>query len=312
MELGLLQPVNPRELWENEERDFTPWLAENIEYLSEVIGVSIEIDEIEKRVGNYELDIYGKIEGSDKIVVIENQLEVSDHKHLGQLITYASGLSASIIIWITPRINEEHKNAINWLNEISSEETDFFLIKPEVIKIDNSKPAVRFQVEAGPNDFERTIKSIVNNKNKPRHELRRVFWSELIHYLSEKNHNWAKGRRVSSDSWLSFSVGDSSYQCIVSMSMNQRIRVEIAFNSGDKEKNKSNYRQFENNRSDIDKLFDSEVKWEFLENKKMSRIAVYRPYTKERLNKEVDYNKELYNWIEENLVKMREVVQKYK
>ena len=312
MELGIIAPVNPRELWENEERDFTPWLAENIDYLSEVIGVSIEIDEIEKRVGNYELDIYGKIEGSDKKVVIENQLEVSDHKHLGQLITYASGLSASVIIWITPQVNEEHKNAINWLNEISSEETDFFLIKPEVFQIDNSKPAVRFQIEAGPNDFERTIKSIVNGKNKPRHGLRRVFWSELIKYLSERNHSWAKGRRVSSDSWLSFSVGDSNYQCTVSMAMKQRLRVEIAFNSGDMVKNKNNYKQFEKYRDDIDQLFDTQVEWELLENKIMSRIAVYRPYSKENLNKDLDYNNELYCWIEENLVKMREVIRKYK
>lgn len=305
MKLSKIEKVHPRDIWKSEEKDFTPWLAENIELLSETVGFPIEIIQIEKRVGNFELDILGKIEGSDKIVVIENQLDISDHKHLGQLITYASGLDASIIIWVTPVINDEHKTSIDWLNEISDENRNFFLIRPEVIKIDNSNPAVRFHVEAGPSDFERTIKSLLGEKTSPRHEYRRIFWRELLSYLSKNDFKWADHRRETSDSWMNFPVGNSNYSLGVSIAQGSRIRVELQFGSGDASINKESYDKYLAISEEINQIFDCEVSWERLDSKIASRIAVYKEFDKEMVLESEDYKIELFKWIHQNMLKIR-------
>jgi hypothetical protein len=158
-------------------------LAQNAEAISQVTGIPIEVEQTEKRVGNFKLDILGKVVNIDKVVVIENQIEESDHKHLGQLITYASGLDAAIIIWITPSIRDEHRSAIEWLNDITSDEVSFFLLKPEVIKIDQSRPAVRFHLESGPSKFIRDLKEVVKTEDAPRHIFRKEFWHELLDYF---------------------------------------------------------------------------------------------------------------------------------
>src|SRR4030095_1534532 len=117
------------------------------------------------KVSNYELDILGHIEESDSTVIIENQLYPTDHNHLGQLITYAAGLNASIVIWIATEIREEHRSAIEWLNGHSDQKTSYFLVRPEVFRIDNSNPAVRFQLEANPSEYERRLRSIVEQED---------------------------------------------------------------------------------------------------------------------------------------------------
>lgn len=306
-ELGKIKILDPREQWKNEEYDFTPWLEENIDYLSEAIGIEIEIEAIEKRVGSYELDMFGYIAGTDKKVVIENQLESSDHKHLGQLLTYASGLDASVSIWITPYINDEHKQAIEWLNTISMDDKSFFLIRPELIRIDDSKPAVRFYLEAGPSEFGRGLRAAID-KNNPRHQLRRQFWQGLLDHIRGHNRPWAKNRNTTADSWMNFSTGYKNISVGVSMAMHSRLRVEIGFAGGDQETNKENYCRYENNQECFNKHFDSDVSFELLEDKIMSRIAVYKEYDKSRLLEDKDYTRSLYAWYEEALRKMYAIV----
>ena len=120
-QLGKIQVLSARDLWKHEERDFTPWLAQNIDQLSALIGVPIVIDQTEHRVGAYELDILGRVEENDAVVIIENQLSATDHTHLGQLIAYAAGLEAAIVIWIATEIRDEHRAVIEWLNSHTDE-----------------------------------------------------------------------------------------------------------------------------------------------------------------------------------------------
>lgn len=119
--LGVLKEIDPRTIWPHEAQDFTPWLAEHIDQLSEVLGLDLEITEREGAVGSYTVDLVGRDLGSGNMVVIENQLERTDHSHLGQLLTYAAGLEASIVIWMSPQFTEEHRQALDWLNEITGE-----------------------------------------------------------------------------------------------------------------------------------------------------------------------------------------------
>jgi len=309
--LGKIEVVNPREIWSNEERNFTPWLEENIEELSEVIGIPLVIEEIEKRVGNYELDMYGKVEGTNEIVVIENQLEVSDHKHLGQLITYASGLNASIIIWVTPRINDEHKKAIEWLNEISQDEKSFFLVRPEVLRIENSLPAVRFHVESSPSDFERTIRGLVGQNERKSHQIKRMFWSEFIEYCKDHDLRWGAGRRTTKDNWMNFSIGKSGISTTASMANKSRLKAEIAIDLPDKEDNKKLFDRAFARKEEIEKRFGLELSWERLPNRKVSRIAVYLDYDKNELEESEDYRRELFTWLEKNIEMMRTICKGY-
>ncbi|ABR47078.1 conserved hypothetical protein [Alkaliphilus metalliredigens QYMF] len=310
--LGKIEIINPREVWLNEERDFTPWLAENAQAISEAIGFPIIIEQTEKRVGNFQLDILGKVEGTEKVVVIENQLDSSDHKHLGQIITYAGGLNAQIIIWITPSVREEHRTAIEWLNEISNDDTSFFLLRPEVIRIDESRPAVRFRLESGPSDFVRGMRRAVENEEGPRHIFRRQFWSEMFEYLSENGHPWAKGRRTTSDSWVPSSIGKSGVNANISMAQGSRLRVEIYLGHQNPNQNTEWYEILENVKPEIDKVFeDEQISWEPLKSAKACRIAVYYHYDKEKVEKDQEYRSVLYSWVDKNLTRMRAIAKQY-
>jgi hypothetical protein len=159
MNIGKFRKVPLREIWKHEALDYTNWLAldENLELLSEVLGISVINPETEVGVGKFVVDILAEDENGKK-VIIENQLEVTNHDHLGKIITYASGLQVETIIWIVSKAREEHEQAINWLNENTTENANFFLIEIEAWKIDNSAPAPRFNIVAKPNDWAKTIR----------------------------------------------------------------------------------------------------------------------------------------------------------
>lgn len=151
MDLGTLKMVPPRNKWKHEASDFTPWLASNIEKLNAEIGLELEVENTEVAVGPYSADILAKDTGTDRYVVIENQLEKTNHDHLGKSITYASVLDASLIIWIATDFTEEHKKALDWLNDHTDEDISFLGVQLELWSIDDSKPAVRFNIVSKPN-----------------------------------------------------------------------------------------------------------------------------------------------------------------
>lgn len=151
MELGKLKTITPRKKWNNEARDFTPWLANNIEELNKTIGLELEVENTEVAVGPYSADILAKDTGTGKYVVIENQLEKTNHDHLGKSITYASVLDASSVIWIATNFTEEHKKSLDWLNDHTTDEISFFGVQIELWQIDDSNAALRFNVVSKPN-----------------------------------------------------------------------------------------------------------------------------------------------------------------
>lgn len=308
-ELGQIQVVTPREVWKHEEREFTPWLAEHIDQLSAALGVPIVVDQTEHKVGNYELDILGRVEENDAVVIVENQLSSTDHGHLGQLITYAAGLKAAIIVWIAGEVRDEHRSAIEWLNSHTDDKVSFFLVRPEVFRIDDSRPAVRFHVEASPSEFNRRLKSVVETEESPRHEFRRKFWEDLFEYLAANGHPWAKGRATTKDSWISSAVGKSGVGVNVSMAQGTRMRVEIyCSNDGDKVLFDSLYAQ----REVIEAQFPGEdVSWERLEDATASRVAVYRPYDKQQAASDTPHRRELYAWIAKQLTAFRAIARRH-
>jgi hypothetical protein len=153
--LGTLKRVELRTIWPDEAADFTPWLAreENIGLLGEALGLELEVEHTEVAVGPYSADILARDSGSGGPVVIENQLGKTNHDHLGKAITYAAALGASTVVWIAPDFTEEHRKAVDWLNENGSGDVSFFGVRVELLQIDESRPAVRFNVVARPTEF---------------------------------------------------------------------------------------------------------------------------------------------------------------
>ena len=159
--LGKLKEIKDlRKVWPHEALDFTPWLAEeeNLSLLADAVGLEITIDETESSVGDFNVDIYATETGTDRKIIIENQLEDTNHDHLGKLITYASGKSADIVIWVVKRAREEHRAAIEWLNNHTDENIGFFLVEIKLYQIGSSDIAVKFEVVEKPNDWSKEIK----------------------------------------------------------------------------------------------------------------------------------------------------------
>ena len=188
IDLGTLKKSNVRRIWPNEASDFTPWLAEdeNIALLGEAIGIELEVENTEVAVGPYSADILAKDTATDDYVVIENQLKKTDHDHLGKSITYASALNAKSIVWIASQFTEEHQKALEWLNDITTDEIGFFAIQLEVWKIDDSKPAVKFDVISRPGSLKReTVKFSSAGDLTEIKKTQLEFWTEFRSRLSK-------------------------------------------------------------------------------------------------------------------------------
>ena len=182
MMLGKLKKVDLRKAWKHEALDFTNWLAkdENLGLLSDEIGIGLQLVQTEASVGKFNVDILAEEENTGRKIIIENQLEPTDHAHLGQVITYASGYDAEIIIWIVKDVRDEHKQAIDWLNEHTDEKVNFFGIKMELWQIGDSPFAPKFQIISKPNDWAKAIKKSARQSSLTDAKLLQLdFWNHF-------------------------------------------------------------------------------------------------------------------------------------
>ena len=192
-----------REAWRNEANDFTPWLAENIDHLSQAIGMELELSGTEVAVEQFSADILARNPIDETVVLIENQLEQTDHTHLGQIMTYLAGLGAQTVIWIAPAFREPHLSAIRWLNEHTADGFSFFAVKARVVRIGNSPFAPIFEVVEKPNDWDRklTRKSRSVTQDGGIGERREAYWQA---YLERYPDAWDWGLKVTrlSSVWM--------------------------------------------------------------------------------------------------------------
>ena len=200
-ELGNLEQVDLRQAWPHEARSFTPWLSENIEMLSSVIGIPLELEGQEVAVEQVSADILARNPRDDSRVLIENQLEQSDHGHIGQIMTYLAGLDVNTVIWIAAGFREPHLSAIRWLNDHTIEPFAFFAIKLSVVRIADSPMAPVFEVVVKPNTWERQLQSIAKETQSSSGvgEVRKKFWTYYLEkYPEEGQYGPANG---SSNRW---------------------------------------------------------------------------------------------------------------
>ena len=191
MKLGKLNKVDLREYWKHEAIDFTRWLAEpdNLDELGDEIGLDIELLQTEAGVGRFSADILAQEETTGRKIVIENQLETTDHSHLGQILTYAAGIEAEYIVWVVKEVRDEHKQAVDWLNEHTDEKLNFFLVRIELWRIGDSDPAPKFFVISRPNDWTKSVRGTTHDQSELSDTklLQLEFWQQLRDFAASNN-----------------------------------------------------------------------------------------------------------------------------
>lgn len=272
--LGTLKRIDPRQEWPREAENFTPWLADHLGVLGEALGLDMELIEREGAVGDFAADIVARDLGRDVLVVIENQLEGTDHSHLGQLLTYAAGLDAGVIIWVSREFREEHRQAIDWLNHNTATSVHFFGVVIELLKVDESRPAVNFKLVAFPNDWSRKSRP-GGREVSGKQALYQEFFQRLIDDLRE-NHRFTNARVGQPQNWYSFSSGTRGFSYGVSFAAGNRVRAELYIDAGDEAHNSFAYDSLHNRKEAFERDFGEALEWEPLENKRACRVATYR------------------------------------
>lgn len=269
-QLGTLKTVDLRTIWKKEDRDFTPWLLANSDRLAEALGIDIELHEAEHSVGTFSLDLLGKLPGTDEVIIVENQLEQSDHTHLGQIMTYAGGTDAKIVVWIAPRFREEHRSALDWLNENTVEGVRFFAVEISAVQIGDSVPAPLFNVVVKPNDWGKAIKASAQAGGNSERELEyRDFWESYLTEVRAKHPNWTKASGDYFQSWIVLRSGtprvnyatffnrQGLYSCIETQDSDHELfQVLLA------------------NKAAIESSFGGELIWDEVEGRRSCRIGV--------------------------------------
>lgn len=294
--LGKIESVDIREVWRDEARDFTPWLAseDGLNLLGEELGVELELISRESRAGLYKADIVAKIlndDEEDRIVIIENQLSATDHDHLGKIITYASGHNAVTCVWIAPAFSDDHRQAIDWLNENMTGVT-FFALEIGLIKIGESEPALQFKVISSPNEWTRAIRAS-QAKELSEVKLDQLrFWQELREFAhGQKGAKIQLGRTPSPKHRFNIAIGRSGFRLTLTVnSVSARVGCEIFMHD---ENAKQFFDQLFTQKVNIESELGYELEWQRLEEKKGSRIAVYRDGLIENENE----RQELIEWL---------------
>lgn len=281
--MGRLSKVDLRDVWASEASDFTPWLAreDNLSILSEALGIDLELEAQEKPVGPFRADILCKDIGNDSWVLVENQLERTDHTHLGQLLTYASGLEAVTIVWVAAHFTEEHRSTLDWLNKITNESFRFFGLEVELWRIGASPVAPKFNIISKPNDWSRSVakaaRAIDDAELSDTRQKQRAYWADFHQELNKVKGPISGERKPQPQSWMGYSIGRTGFNIeAVMLRQKKQIRAGI-YIAGDQAK--THFHLLQEQRDEIEQEIGAPLKWEELSSGRDSRIAIYLPET---------------------------------
>ena len=275
-ELGSFVSVPLREVWDDEAASFTPWLAreDNLARLSEALGLDLVLERTEARVGTYKADILARVGETDKLVLIENQLERTNHDHLGKILTYASGLGATTVIWIAAEMTDEHRQALTWLNEATTDEYSFFGVQIELWRIGNSPPAPRFNVIVSPNDWSRIVRGTVQPPEVSETKgLQLEFWSGFRQYVQE-NSRTLQTRKAQPQHWYEMPIGRSGFLIVCTVNTReQRAGCEVYINH---QESKRAFDLLSEQQQAIETELGVPLDWQRLPARHACRIVLYR------------------------------------
>ncbi len=293
IELGRMEKISElREVWESEDGDFTPWLAreENLVLLADTIGIDLELEAQEQSVGPFRADILCKDTETNNLVLIENQIEKTNHSHLGQILTYGAGLEATTIVWIAKSFTEEHRATLDWLNEITNNNFNFFGLEIELWRIGDSPIAPKFNVVSKPNEWGRRIEP-----PPPENELLRLnYWNKFIDYLQERG-STIKTSKAHTWHWLPFSIGRANIGLsAIVYTRKRKIAIQLYFQGPNAI---SYFEQLQQEKEAIENEIGTKLVWD---GTRQTARAVYLSKDDEDI-KNTERWPEQHKWLYENL-----------
>ena len=275
--LGRLERVDLRTAWETEVQHFTPWLAEpdNLKILGDTIGLDLELEATEKDVGPFRADILCKVSGTSDWVLVENQLERTDHLHLGQLLTYAAGLQAVTIVWVASRFTDEHQATLDWLNDITDDRFRFFGLEVELWRIGDSPAAPKFNIISKPNDWSRSVgaaaRRLEDEAVTETQARNRRYWTALREHLLNQG-SPVRPQKPPKESWTQHAIGRTGF--LLNATVNnvaKWVGVEIYIESNDA---KAFFHLLKQDKEEIEREFGTALDWQELPGKKASRVVI--------------------------------------
>jgi hypothetical protein len=278
--LGKVIQVDVRQAWPNEAAHFTPWLAspDGLELLQNALGMDLEVEAIEQFIGPFRADILAKRTDTpdEHWVLIENQLEKTDHRHLGQLLTYAAGLKAATIVWVAQHFAEEHRAALDWLNEITSDNYQFFGLQIELWQIGTSDPAPMLNILAEPNEWTRDVQHSAEGSVSDLKLQQQRFWQGVRDVLLERK-SIVRPQKAHPQHWADYALGRSDTWLCATVNKGKKVlTVDLSFRGPP---GKVWFDQLEAKKAEIEAKFNGPLSWQRLDGRKQSRIALTRENT---------------------------------
>ncbi len=309
-DVGRLRKVPLREVWSHEATEFTPWLVQNPDLLGEALGLDIEFTRSEQQVGPYSVDIIGKDLTHDSVLIVENQLEKTNHTHLGQLITYAANTDAVTVVWIAKEFTDEHRQAVDYLNNLAGDSGSarFYALHISAVQIDDSSPAPLLEVVARPNDTHMTMSNVVRDAVEPtaRAALYRELWRQYLDVLHARHPNWTNVRAPQGTNWLNVNSVRGWGSIVLVIDKARMPRVKFYISGKENNENIGLFQYLLNQREEIEARFGSVLVWDDQERLVSRQIMSYR-------DKEIDINNvesyaELIEWMMGEHEKFRNII----
>jgi hypothetical protein len=307
-QLGVLKTIDARQIWEHEARDFTPWLRANIGLLGAALGMDLDVVSSEVRVGPFAADLVAKDVSEDRWVVIENQLEPTDHAHLGQLLTYGAGTSAAVFVWISPEFRDEHRAALDWLNEHSDEHSVFFGVEVELVAIDDSRPAPNFKLVSSPNDWRSGAGGAPGTGASPKEQAYSAFFDRLLTDFKARYPGETSVSKAGKLSWQALSIGRSGLLTVWVFTGDKRFRVELSIDIGDQEANGQFFDRLMDHRADIETQMHHALDWDRVEGRRACRVSSYYPERPVTVLDGEDVLRGILEWASVEMKTMRDVM----
>lgn len=295
-EFASLESQDVREYWEHEAQEFTPWLADEIRAkdvseLEDTLGLDLEVIEEEKSVGRYNVDILAEVVDDNRNVVIENQLDSSDHDHLGKSLAYASGVDADIVVWIAPRFYDEHRDAMQWLNQNSREGVDLFAIRVEVWTIGESEPAVRLNPVAEPSEWKEKAQRSEGELSETK-QLQEEFWTQFRDRIEERD-TPLRPWKPKPQHWYSNPIGKDGFELsFVFNSRDNELRAELVIQD-----DAEAYWQLEEDREEIDNELERDLVWNDPEETRAGKDRSKLMFTKQAAISDEERWDEYLEWM---------------
>jgi hypothetical protein len=304
--LGRLSAVAPRKVWSHEAHDFTPWLLQNVDVLSDLLGMDLELEVAEHPVGGFSLDLLGRDLADESVVIVENQLEQSDHTHLGQILTYAAGTNPKTIVWIATSFRPEHRAALDWLNEHTDPDTRFFGVEIQVVRIGESIPAPNFTLVAQPNDWGKQVKAATGaGPLTERSKLYLEFWERFLNRVATEHPGWTTAKASTPWGWYDLPTGVSGvmYETVFA---HQGLRVQLYFSASDAAVNAKRFGTLQEMKVQFEQALGQVAEWDDKPAKKAAAVYVQSEFKNVA---SVDEWPAMLDWVMDRQVKFRQAVE---